>query len=258
MNICLASRENVSDSLYQIFIPHLPKIANYSTKYFILSKVCTDEGGIKWTYHGLFACTGDNPPADYLPYRRTNNSVTITYRMWEQKICYKSIPFSIYHLWFLVNLRNGRWRDCPAGTWRKNDVVLTSMRRDYVASTSIRRHFGTKCPTGWSVYASKHADLSVCCTFWRQSNLVATCCCLGADCISSGVSSAGISWLSIVQGPVVQSIVSLPSSLRGQLIKCLTTLLPNALIFLLKNMRELLIFFSTKNIDIFEILMLEI
>ena len=34
----------------------------------------------------------------------------------------------------------------PAGTWRKNDVVLTSMRRDYVASTSIRRHFGTKCP----------------------------------------------------------------------------------------------------------------
>ena len=28
----------------------------------------------------------------------------------------------------------------PAGTGRKNDVVLTSMRRDYVASTSIRRH----------------------------------------------------------------------------------------------------------------------
>ena len=34
----------------------------------------------------------------------------------------------------------------PAGTCRKNDVVLTSMRHDYVASTSIRRHFGTKCP----------------------------------------------------------------------------------------------------------------
>ena len=29
----------------------------------------------------------------------------------------------------------------------KNDVVLTSMRRDCVASTSIRRHFG-KCPLG--------------------------------------------------------------------------------------------------------------
>ena len=27
-------------------------------------------------------------------------------------------------------------------------VVLTSMRRDHVASTSIRRHFGTKCPLG--------------------------------------------------------------------------------------------------------------
>ena len=33
----------------------------------------------------------------------------------------------------------------PAGTWRKNDVVLTSMRGDYVASTLIRRHVGTKC-----------------------------------------------------------------------------------------------------------------
>ena len=31
---------------------------------------------------------------------------------------------------------------------RKNDVVLTSMRRNYVASTFIRRHFGTLCPLG--------------------------------------------------------------------------------------------------------------
>ena len=30
----------------------------------------------------------------------------------------------------------------------ENDVVLTSMRRDDVASTFIRRHFGTKCPLG--------------------------------------------------------------------------------------------------------------
>ena len=36
----------------------------------------------------------------------------------------------------------------PVGIWCKNDVVLTSMRRDYVASTLIRRHFGTKCPLG--------------------------------------------------------------------------------------------------------------
>ena len=37
---------------------------------------------------------------------------------------------------------------CPAGIWCENDVVLTSMRRDYVASTLIRRHFDTKCPLG--------------------------------------------------------------------------------------------------------------
>ena len=36
----------------------------------------------------------------------------------------------------------------PAGTWRKNDVVLPPMRRDYVASTSIRRHFGSRFPLG--------------------------------------------------------------------------------------------------------------
>ena len=29
----------------------------------------------------------------------------------------------------------------PAGTWRKNDVVLTSVRRDDVASTLMRRDF---------------------------------------------------------------------------------------------------------------------
>ena len=39
-------------------------------------------------------------------------------------------------------------------------------------------------------------------------------------------------------GLAVQSIVSLTSSLRGQLIKCFTALLPNTLIFLLKKMRE--------------------
>ena len=36
----------------------------------------------------------------------------------------------------------------PAGIWCENDLVLTSMRRDYVASTLIVRHFGTKCPLG--------------------------------------------------------------------------------------------------------------
>ena len=36
----------------------------------------------------------------------------------------------------------------PAGTWRRNDVVLTSMRRNYVASTSIRRHCDVMCLLG--------------------------------------------------------------------------------------------------------------
>ena len=35
---------------------------------------------------------------------------------------------------------------CPAGSLSKNDDVLTSLRRDDVVSTTIQRHFGTKCP----------------------------------------------------------------------------------------------------------------
>ena len=40
----------------------------------------------------------------------------------------------------------------------------------------------------------------------------------------------------INQGPVVQSIVSLTSSLRGQLVRCFTTLFPNILIFFVEKM----------------------
>ena len=40
------------------------------------------------------------------------------------------------------------------------------------------------------------------------------------------------------QGPVVQSIVSLTSSLRGQLVKCFTTLLPNTPKIFVEKMRE--------------------
>ena len=53
-------------------------------------------------------------------------------------------------------------------------------------------------------------------------------------------------------GPVVQSIVSLTSSLRGQLVKCFTTLLPNTLKFYVEKIREafalqkLLTFFQQK------------
>ena len=39
-------------------------------------------------------------------------------------------------------------------------------------------------------------------------------------------------------GPVVQSIVSLTSSLRGQLVKCFTTLKPNTQVFFVEKMRE--------------------
>ena len=55
-----------------------------------------------------------------------------------------------------------------------------------------------------------------------------------------------------VLGPVVQSIVSLTSSLRGQLVKCFTTLLLSKPIFFVEKMREafalqkLLTFFQQK------------
>ena len=54
------------------------------------------------------------------------------------------------------------------------------------------------------------------------------------------------------QDPVVQSIISLTSSFRGQLINCFATLLPNTLIFFVEKMREafaqqkLLIIFQQK------------
>ena len=60
-------------------------------------------------------------------------------------------------------------------------------------------------------------------------------------------------------GPVVESIVSLTSLLRGQLVKCFTTLLPNILKFFVeKNVRSFCTAkasqnFLTKNISIFEI-----
>ena len=39
-------------------------------------------------------------------------------------------------------------KNFPSGHMTKTDVVLMSLRRDYGALTSIRRHFGTKCPVG--------------------------------------------------------------------------------------------------------------
>ena len=48
---------------YDIIIPPFPEIANFSMRYFMLSKVYTDEGSTIKLYHGLSACTGDNPLA---------------------------------------------------------------------------------------------------------------------------------------------------------------------------------------------------
>ena len=64
-------------------------------------------------------------------------------------------------------------------------------------------------------------------------------------------------------GPVVQSIVSLTSSLRGQLVKCFTSLYPNTLKCFIENLRKAfavqkLFTFFNKNIGIFEILTVEI
>ena len=44
-------------------IQSLPEITNFSMKYFILSKVYINEGGITYVFHGLSAYTGDNPLA---------------------------------------------------------------------------------------------------------------------------------------------------------------------------------------------------
>ena len=37
----------------------------------------------------------------------------------------------------------------PVCIWCQNDAVLTSMRRNYVASTLIRRHFYVMCSLGY-------------------------------------------------------------------------------------------------------------
>ena len=59
-------------------------------------------------------------------------------------------------------------------------------------------------------------------------------------------------------GPVVQSIVSLTSSLGGQLVRCFTTLLPNTMIFFVDKMGKSFLHFFDKNIGIFEIFTFEI
>ena len=70
--------------------------------------------------------------------------------------------------------------------------------------------------------------------------------------------------LKVTSGPGCSKHRYLTSSLRRQLVKCFTTLLPNTLIFFVEKMREafavqnLLTFFSIKNIGLFQVLMFEI
>ena len=56
------------------------------------------------------------------------------------------------------------------------------------------------------------------------------------------------------QGPVIQSIISLTNSLRGQLVKCFTTLQQTLLIFFVESFPH----FFNKNIGIGPILTCEI
>ena len=64
----------------------------------------------------------------------------------ETSDCLKQIIFPSQLIQCLTCL--GYVQTITAGIWCENDVVLTSMRRDDVASTLIRRHFLTKCPLG--------------------------------------------------------------------------------------------------------------
>ena len=59
-------------------------------------------------------------------------------------------------------------------------------------------------------------------------------------------------------GPDVQSIISLTCSLRGHLIKCFATSLPNTLKFFVEKMKEASHIFLTKNNGVFQILTFEI
>ena len=57
--------------------------------------------------------------------------------------------FHLYeNMWNFNRIRNALCTVDPAGTQHQNDVVSTSMRRDHVVSTLIKRHFNVVCPLG--------------------------------------------------------------------------------------------------------------
>ena len=62
----------------------------------------------------------------------------------------------------------------PVGIWCQNDVVSTSMRRNHVASTLIRRHFRTKCPLGSILSSLQGIDPTV--VLLNKSNSISFIC----------------------------------------------------------------------------------
>ena len=91
-------------------------------------------------------------------------------------ICIKSyiqfllqgISFVEFQVWWNIAFHGALTMICvlsrtPADIWCENDVGSTSMRRHHVASTLIRRHFGTKCPLGhhWNYYGNLKAQLDI-------------------------------------------------------------------------------------------------
>ena len=56
-----------------------------------------------------------------------------------------------FHVHFIISKLFFHFFHYTAGIWFQNDVVLTSMRRDDVASTLIRRNFFVMCPLGCDI-----------------------------------------------------------------------------------------------------------
>ena len=79
----------------------------------------------------------------------------------------QTAQFLYQHLFTIFDCCSSLYASCtsiydPAGICRRNDVVLTSMRRHHVASTSIRLHFNVVCLLG-SVYQASalHTGASI-------------------------------------------------------------------------------------------------
>ena len=73
---------------------------------------------------------------------------------WNRKTCFITVAWSglckyyqSCRSWITFDI--SQKRTLPAGKQHQNDVVSTSMRRDHVASTLIRRHFNVVCPLDW-------------------------------------------------------------------------------------------------------------